>query len=55
MLNPLILTDMKKIIGLICFASLLLSGCTVNEFDKLQDIVGDFPTFYATFGDATLI
>ena len=43
---------MKKIIRLICFATLLLSGCAVEELDNPQNIVGDFPTFYASFGDA---
>ena len=43
---------MKKIIGLICFATLLLSGCAVKELDNPQNIVGDFPIFYASFGDA---
>ena len=43
---------MKKIIRIICFATLLLSGCTVNELENPQNIVGDFPTFYASFGDA---
>ena len=43
---------MKKIKRLICFATLLLSGCAVEELDNPQNIVGDFPTFYASFGDA---
>ena len=43
---------MKKIIRLICFTTLLLSGCAVEELDNPQNIVGDFPTFYASFGDA---
>lgn len=43
---------MKKIIRIICFATLLLSGCTVNELENPQNIVGDFPTFYASFSDA---
>lgn len=43
---------MKKIIGLICFATLLLAGCTVKELENPQKIAGDFPIFYASFGDA---
>ena len=43
---------MKKIIGLICFATLLLSGCAVNELENPQNKIGDFPIFYASFGDA---
>ncbi len=43
---------MKKIIRIICFATLLLSGCAVEELDNPQNIVGDFSTFYASFDDA---
>ena len=43
---------MKKKIGLICFATLLLTGCTVNELENPQNKEGDFPIFYASFGDA---
>ena len=43
---------MKKIIRLICFATLLLSGCAVKELDNPQKKAGDFPTFYASFEDA---
>ena len=43
---------MKKKIGLICFATFLLAGCSVKELENPQNIAGDFPTFYASFGDA---
>ncbi|MCQ2051581.1 MAG: M64 family metallo-endopeptidase [Bacteroidaceae bacterium] len=43
---------MKKIIGLICFATLLLAGCDVNELENLKSRKGDCPTFHASFGDS---
>lgn len=44
---------MKKIIGLLSFATLMLAGCSVEESKYLQDNAGVFPIFYASFDDTS--
>lgn len=42
---------MKKIIGLLSFATLLLAGCSIYELGNSQKNTVYFPKFYASFDD----
>lgn len=42
---------MKKLIEFLSIAALLLTGCTVKELEKPQNIAGEYPTFYASCCD----
>ena len=42
---------MKRLFGILTLATLLLAGCSVKEFENLQNNAEDFPVFYASFGE----